>query len=70
MASLLTRSKNKRDILKCQFLAIISHLNEILTKDGHKQIKAGKIFKEQAECSQKVASCGKIYLKEHDFFQR
>ena len=70
MASLITRSKNKRNILKCQFLAIISHFNEILTKDGQKQIKAGKILKEQVKCSQKVASFGKIYLKEHDFFQR
>ena len=49
------------------FLAIISHLNEILIKGGQKRIKAGRISNEQVKCRQKVTSCGKMYLKEHDF---
>ena len=51
------------------FLARISHFYEIFTKGGKKQIKAGKISKEEVKCCQKVTSCGKIYLEEHDFFQ-
>ena len=33
------------------------------------RIKAGRISKEEVKSCQKVTSCGKIYLKEHDFFQ-
>ena len=45
------------------FLAIISHFNEIFTKGG-------KISKKEVTFYQIVTSYGKIYLKEHDFFQR
>ena len=66
---LKTRSKNKRDILKCEFFGKNQTLFWIFfSKGGKKRIKAGKISKEKVKCCQKVTSCGNIYLKEHDFF--
>ena len=61
---------NKRDILKADFLAIISHFHDIFTKGGEKGIKVGTISKEEVKYYQKVTSCGKIFLKEHYFFLR
>ena len=52
------------------FLKIISHLHDIFTKGVEKGLKVGTISKEEAKHYQKVTSCGKIFLKEHYFFQR
>ena len=50
-------------------MAIISHFSEIFTRCGRKRSKAGNISKEEVKFCNKVTSYGKIYLKEHDFFQ-
>ena len=49
------------------FLAIINHFSPRAVKI---EIKVGKISKEEVKFYQKVTSCGKIVLKEHDLFQR
>ena len=51
-------------------LAIIGHFNEICIKCGQNWSNDGKISKEDVKVYYKVTSCGKIYLKEHDFFRK
>jgi len=51
-------------------LAIISHLHDIFTKGGEKGFKVGTISKEEVKYYQEVTLSGKMFLKEHYFFQR
>jgi len=62
----LTRSKSKRDILKCPaaifWQSVISHLHDIFTKGGEKGFKVRTISKEEVKYYQKVTSQRALFL--------
>ena len=58
-----TRSKNKRDILKCRFFGNNHHFNEIFSKCGQNRNKASKISEEEVKFYHKFSQVVKFISK-------